>query len=434
MTELYIVIFIVVITLGAVYIKVIFNQKRRADLLNKNNKEMQIFENNADVSLEEADNFAPALSIEFNLVANPEAIPMERKHEIKDSSFIKAFNSMIPTAAQFTQQTINNKALTSSVNSQLQNVGKVYSVKLPNGQELAQWKNKSGVFQGVSREKGGIKKYAELRETNLKDQVKINPKNLVNVANVMQMASMAVGQYYMSEIDNKMKSLDQKMIQVIEFLEGSLNAELKSEIAIIKMLSKFSIDVFEDKEELNRRLSQLDGSTKNLYKIVTQANQALNTLVNKSDLDYEKYTESIEQIEKWQEVEKISLSALIEATQLKILLMHDTNLSVSYHTDLLNQAMEETQILIQELNNFHGKYEEKFVFNFEKATRRNDRPVLAWFIKERATDNNLLTKVTNQKQISYSSNVNEIIYSKNHDVELIVEDGKLYYLENFDRL
>jgi hypothetical protein len=125
--------------------------------------------------------------------------------EITDRTVIARISETIPTAAETVAKTITNKAL--------KNV-ELYKAVIPSGATLAESKQREGAVRGFYRGAKGIRGQANLVKV---DPAKISKATKVanSVANVMNVGSLVVGQYYMPEINSKIEALSKRVSKLI---------------------------------------------------------------------------------------------------------------------------------------------------------------------------------------------------------------------------
>ena len=161
----------------------------------------------------------------------------ERKlYEIKDSNVIARISQIVPDLTNTVAKTVTNKGS--------QSVGEVYRAIIPSGATLSKSKDLEGAVRGFYSNGKGIAGQANL--------VKINPSQLSKaskvtngVANVMNVTSLVVGQYYMSEVNDKLQTMNKSISEIGDFQQREFKSKIFSLITRVGKISKFSSDILE---------------------------------------------------------------------------------------------------------------------------------------------------------------------------------------------
>ena len=82
----------------------------------------------------------------------------------------------------------------------------------------------------------------------------------------MNVASMIVGQYYMSKLSDQLGELNAKVDEILERLEDDIRAEMKADMKLLRNISVFVAEIFENDDERNRTLIRLDSMEKSALK------------------------------------------------------------------------------------------------------------------------------------------------------------------------
>ena len=148
--------------------------------------------------------------------------------EITDSTVIARISETIPLVAETLAKTITNKALKKV---------KLYKAIIPSGATLAESKKMEGAVRGIYHGAKGVKGHANLVKV---DPAKISKATTVanGVANVMNVGSLVVGQYYMSEINSKIAALSKGVNKISDFQERELKSRILSLIALVGKISR----------------------------------------------------------------------------------------------------------------------------------------------------------------------------------------------------
>lgn len=165
---------------------------------------------NADFSMY-APNGANEIADEWeNQIISVERLPanLEVKesslHEIADQNLISRISTLSPAIVNTLGKT---KTVTSTVTSTME--GDFFSVILKNGGDLAKVKGDTeDLRRGFTMGSKGIKEHAMLKKINPKITRETNQTTAMATsatANIMNVASLIVGQYYMSQVNSKLE-------------------------------------------------------------------------------------------------------------------------------------------------------------------------------------------------------------------------------------
>lgn len=148
-------------------------------------------------------------------------------YEITDAKIIARIAETVPNVAEAVAKTITNKALKDV---------ELYKVVIPSGATLAESKQMEGAVRGFYRGAKGIKGQANLVKV---DPTKISKATKVanGVANVMNVGSLVVGQYYMSEINSKIEGLSKRVNKISDFQDREFKSRILSSIVLVGKIS-----------------------------------------------------------------------------------------------------------------------------------------------------------------------------------------------------
>lgn len=108
----------------------------------------------------------------------------------------------------------------------------VYRVILPAGAKLANSKDLDGAFRGIYRGVNGIQGHANL--------VPVEVQNLgVPISTGMAVASMVVGQYYMTQINTELRNISNGIDKISDFQDNEYMSRVFSLIEHVKKISEF---------------------------------------------------------------------------------------------------------------------------------------------------------------------------------------------------
>lgn len=141
---------------------------------------------------------------------------------------------------------------------------------LPDGSRLMQYKlgGEGTPIQGAD---GKIVGHASLHDMTVQTMA-------LGMLNIMSMAS---GQYFLSQINSELKIMNQKMDKILDFLYGEKKAELMAEISFVKYAYENYISIMEHDEQRIATISGLQDSRKVAMKDIEFYMSDLDSIVNK---------------------------------------------------------------------------------------------------------------------------------------------------------
>ncbi|SEW20519.1 topoisomerase IV [[Clostridium] fimetarium] len=421
MDILLVVILIIIVTLIVVLVihsgrKVIYNSN---DVLSAEKTNSTTFE-----AVEVVQGGGIGISIE----RLPATTKIEEKSlfEITDHTVIARISEIIPAAAETVAKTLTNKAL--------KNV-ELYKVVIPSGVTLAESKQMEGAVRGFYRGAKGIKGQANLVKV---DPTKISKAATVanRFANIMNVGSLVVGQYYMSEINSKIENLSKSVNKISDFQEREFKSRILSLMALSGKISNFSSEILESDDLRNRKLHTIDDLEREGIQLLQQINLAFVEIIKKNQkTDYKEYQEKVDSFRLLLEYQQILMTVLEQISKLTYLLGKGENSNeMSY--SIFNVYLEQSNQIRAALEEWHRKQVELHGINVNK-NRRSKKGIEGFFasipgfiddnLNYKGLEDGLVQKIDAQTtQSKLMLNKSEEVYDK--DVQIIIKDGKYYFL------
>lgn len=124
-----------------------------------------------------------------------------------------------------------------------------YQVIMQSGQSLMHSKNGENMYRGITQAAGhlGIAGSADLKPIN-STASELAAKTGA-VAGVMAVASMVVGQYYMTEINGKLESISESIDDIKNFQKTELLAQISTVVRESRQLSVYNDEIMESASE-----------------------------------------------------------------------------------------------------------------------------------------------------------------------------------------
>lgn len=377
--------------------------------------------------LSQSDQKLNELAIQMEMLP-AEAIPDEsRLVEITDSKVLARVNNLVPGLAQA------GVAGTNAVQAAKAGNEVLYRAIIPAGAKLTNSQAMEGAVRGFYRGADEIQGHANLVAVQAQ-------KGTAVVANTaaaaMGVASMVVGQYYMTQINAELGEISDGISKISDFQDNEFRSRVFSLVAHVKKIADFQVEILENDELRLSKIAQLDSLEEECTQLLGQVNLTLAGYSKKNDLDYAAYEKELKEAQKWYTYQKALLDVLYKISDLRYTL-HMGAVSREQCVALLptyTKQVEDTQAL---LTGWHQTSVKRLGIDTDEIRRKrtgfdgvihflpglfNDE------LNFRAIDEKTVGMITAQasaKSIEYPQDNSEL-YAE--DVQLISKDGKIFYL------
>ena len=376
------------------------------------------------IKIEEKSSFSVEHPNEFMLIKPEFILEDEIKDkskliEIKDNKLLEHINQAIPGFVQI-GNALNN----------IVQVNGMYRVIIPKGAKLSESSNMIGAFRGIFHGSDGIKGHANLISDN-------NGLIMANsLTSIMAIASMVVGQYYMAKIDKKLSDINSKLSKISSFQNNEYKAKVLSLVSSVKVISDFKTEIFEKKELLKSQIIKLDRLEEKCTELLGQANLTIINDIKKEFYKYKEYENVLESIQNWCKYQNILIKTMYEISELRYTLNCGETEKEYYKSNLLNylKYVDDTN---KKLEIWQDEHIKRFKIDIER-NRREEHFILKllfddWkyeYISEKTSEMIRFQKYENQREEKeYINSINKVnLYDK--DVQLISDNGKIYYYLN----
>lgn len=377
--------------------------------------------------LSQSDQKLNELAIQMEMLP-AEAIPDEsRLVEITDSKVLARVNNLVPGLAQA------GVAGTNAVQAAKAGNEVLYRAIIPAGAKLTNSQAMEGAVRGFYRGADGIQGHANLVAVQAQ-------KGTAVVANTaaaaMGVASMVVGQYYMTQINAELGEISDGISKISDFQDNEFRSRVFSLVAHVKKIADFQVEILENDELRLSKIAQLDSLEEECTQLLGQVNLTLAGYSKKNDLDYAAYEKELKEAQNWYTYQKALLDVLYKISDLRYTL-HMGAVSREQCVALLptyTKQVEDTQAL---LTGWHQTSVKRLGIDTDEIRRKragfdgvihflpglfNDE------LNFRAIDEKIVDMIAAQasaKSIEYPQDNSEL-YAE--DVQLISKDGKIFYL------
>ena len=351
--------------------------------------------------------------------------------EVKDSQLL----ARIDNASPGTLQAVANTGAVNAYQEAAKSACQLYQAIIPKGAVL----DKSRAMEGAVR--GSYRDVANSIKGNANwvavDGKAANNLAAVGVANAaMNVASMVVGQYYMSQINDQLADINAGIEKVADFQQTEFKSKVYALVAEVQKSSTFQVETIENDELRNRELSHLKSLEHECAQLLGQANLSLQDISGKKGLDYDAYEKKIGEAENWFQYQQILLEVMYKISDLSYALNLGAISRENSYALYLPYA-KQSEGTLAKLNEWHDEHVKRLEINVEES-RRKRQGVEGFFMgalglfnddfNYKKMSQSTIARIEHQAENASTVKGIEDDDLYQEDVRLIAKDGKLFYL------
>ena len=208
------------------------------------------------------ENIQNELVIQMEMLPAEEIIEANKLVEITDSKVLAHVNNLVPGLAQV-GNVAHNAAQAAQANGEV-----LYRAIIPVGTKLTDSKAMENAVRGIYHGTDGIKGHANLVAVEAQ-------KGTAVVANTtaaaMGVASMVVGQYYMTQINAELGEISDGISKISDFQDNEYRSRVFSLVAHVKKIADFQVEILENNELRLSKIGQLDSLEEESTQLLGQA-------------------------------------------------------------------------------------------------------------------------------------------------------------------
>jgi glutaredoxin-related protein len=352
-----------------------------------------------------------------------EAISDERNlMEITDSKILARVNNLVPALFQ------GGNAAANAVQAS----GKVlYQAVIPAGAKLAKSQDMAGAVRGIYHGAEGVSGHANLVAVNNTANVAANA-----AAAAMGVASMVVGQYYMTQINAELSEISEGITKISDFQDNEYKSKVFALVAQIQKAAKFQVNILDNDELRISEIANLNNWEQECIQLLGQANLTIAGFSKKNDLDYDEYEKELGEAQNWFIYQKTLMEVMSKIAELKHTL-HLGAVSREQCGALLPIYSKQVQDALNQLCSWHQVQVEKFKINVEESNRKRIgfdsffHTIPGWINEKnryRSVSENTVKKIVDQTNRYDIPQKTDMIDLFQEDVKIIAKEGKIYYL------
>ena len=348
--------------------------------------------------------------------------------EITDSKVLAHVNNLVPGLARAGNAVNNAAQAVQAANGEV-----LYRAVIPAGAKLTNSKVMEGAVRGIYHGADGIKGHANLVAVEAQ-------KGTAAVANTaaaaMGVASMVVGQYYMTQINAKLGETSDGISQIQDFQDNEYRSRVFSLVAHVKKIADFQAEILENDELRLSKIAQLDSLEEECTQLLGQANLTLAGFAKKTGLDYEAYEKALGNAQNWFMYQKSLLDVLYKISDLRYTL-HLGAVSREQCVALLPTYTKQVSDTQERLTAWHEEITQRLGIETDEIRRkRAGFDGVIHFIPGlfnddfnfRSIEKKTATMISAQASGHEALHIADTSELYAEDVQLISKNGKLYYL------
>ncbi len=351
--------------------------------------------------------------------------------EVTDKKLLARIDNVVPGIANIAA----NAGVAHQATQVLKAGGKIYRAILPPGVVLCKSKEIEGAVRGFGRNAKNINAQANFLPV---DGV-MRKAAALNVANAaMNVASMVVGQYYMSQITTELEGISESISQISDFQEAEYKSHVMALVAQVNLMAEFSCETLENDEICKEEITKITILEKESLELLGQASIMMEKISSTNNLDYVSYERKVKEADSWYKYQQILIEVYQQIEGLKFT-FHKGMMSRKqcYALDSLyvNQIEQTKAALLK----WHSIYTDKFEINISAEMRRRkglDKALHALpslFDEEhkyKTIHKNVVEMITKQTTVdTFKQNKEENDFFQ-EAITIIAKEGKVYYLPN----
>lgn len=373
-------------------------------------------------------------SVRFSEVPGLDEEEEARMVEITDPEVISRIDAVIPG----TLQMIANVDAAHTYSQALKSAGQVFEAVLPPGAVLSQSREMDNAVRGFFRGTGRIRGAGNFVHYDPNIGKKLVVANTVNTA--MNLSSIVVGQYYMTQITARLKDISGKISNVSDFLDNEYKSKVIALLVAVQNIASFQVETIENEEERNRDLNKLNRLEHKCSELLGQASLSLGDYVKKGPKKPREYEQLVSEADKWFQYQQILLDLLGKIGELKYVL-NLGRVSKEKCFSSYKSYEDPARTALIKIDIWHEDNCSKFEINtHSKKRKKQGIEAVAWAIPSLISDDlkykdfseTTATMIRKQRHGSAKIKSDDKTELFNSDVRLIIKDNRLYYLPSGD--
>lgn len=372
----------------------------------------------------------PSMDVQFESISALTEEEQAALVEIKDPKLLARIDNVIPNAFQAAA----NVGAVNQYHNAVKSAGQLYQAIIPQGAVLSKSKATEGAVRGFFHGPDGIRGHADLMAVDSNMGSSLATLGAANA--VFGVASLVVGQYYMTQINSQLNEITDEISKISGFQVKEFQGKIGALIAQVQKFSRFQFDIMENEEERKNTLNQLPSLERECDALLVQANLTLKEFEKKRMTDYASYEKDVAEAQSWYQYQQILLEIMLCIEDLTYSLNLGQISPEQCYSVLISHA-EQSNEALRALEEWHKKAGLAFEIDLSESRRRRQglgslfANIPALFnedyhykrMAKRTTS--MISKQSSGNHLSIHQGTLDL-FTK--DVRLIAKDGKMYYL------
>lgn len=342
--------------------------------------------------------------------------------EVKDEKVLARIDSLVPGLGQAGVATANAVQAAGDT---------VYRAIIPVGAKLTDSKAMEGAVRGIYHGADGIKGHANLVAVEKTGTVVAN-----TAAAAMGVASMVVGQYYMTQINAELSKISDGLDKISSFQDNEYKSKVFALVAQVKKISAFQSEILENEALRKSEIDHLNKLEDQCLELLGQANLTVADYAKKKELDYASYEKEVREAQNWYLYQQTLLEVMNKISELKYAL-NMGEVSREQCTALLPTYIKQASDSLAILADWHNGNVTRLAIDTSESKRKRQGfdGVIHWLpglFDESHNYASVADGVIEMINVQSTEVDHEARLSKSElygrDVQLISKNGKIYYL------
>lgn len=370
------------------------------------------------------------VAIRFSALPSTEVFDERQLVPITDKRLLARVADVAPNFLQVAQST----KVIGEARDAISSVGEVYQAIIPNGAKLMDSKAIGGAKRGAFLDVNNNLGQANLVKVDVDGTLQKVANNQV-ASFAFNVASMVVGQYYMTQINGELDKIADDVSRISTFQNSEYLSKITATIKQIREISEYQAISLENEELRLEEKRKLNSLKEKCTELLDQANHSINNLMQQKDLDFKGYIGKANEIEMWRKYQIVLLEILYQISSLiQVFSMGMEPAEKVFST--FNQCKDESEMISSNLVRYHSNVQKELKISVDKKTISNGRIVEfvaelfhkeEW--KERQMPQGFAVVLEEQmKPLELHKSLSMPKYDE--EVVLIAKEGELYYLPN----
>lgn len=297
----------------------------------------------------------------IQIIENPSIIPSE-KNKITNYEINKAISTIdniLPKAVMAGQNLNVAKEI-------LNNKRTFFSTSKSDATKMMNVKNSSNKFYGTQKTGNKFSKQTVFKNEEM--QMKAYGKNALTNAG-LNAATMVVGQYYMSEINDKLQEMNLIIKDILNYHKSEYQSEVLFIVSKLEEIINNQNEILLNEESRKNAYNDNKKIEEDCAKLLGQANINIKNELSSYSLEYKKYEEGTGKIYEWYVYQQLLQELLLKICDMRYVLANGTE-SSKYSHNQYNNYLIQTNETNTELQKWHESYIEKFGVDIEKQRKK----------------------------------------------------------------